>query len=152
MTGRRFSLALVLAAVAWLGGCGGTGSSQDAGCKKSPMNGKCAWTPCSESVAAACSSGSLHCLMTWPSDVTAFCSTYADQYSATLNCGAYYVFSAGFIEGATDFYYSAKTGQLVGIIDSNGQWQTKSCTGGPSGFVGATCDTMNTFTCPDAGP
>jgi len=158
MTG-RFSVALAIATAVWLGGCGGTASSQDAGCKKSADPTQCAWTPCTNSVAEACASKSLHCLMTWPSDVTAFCSARpagvppgVPWASASLNCGNYYVFSESDVETSTSFYYSAQTGQLVAIVDGNGQWQTARCRGGPSDFVEPTCSTHKYFTCPDAGP
>ena len=111
---------------------------------------------CAKPLSDACASKPGLCVMDWPSDVTAFCSTHQGMglsfgKSVSLACGPYYRLTANSVDMGYSFYYEKASGKLLAVVFHNYNREKATCVGGPADFVEPICDTQAQIECPDGG-
>jgi hypothetical protein len=147
--------ACALAAPLWAAsGCSESSDANDtatdAGCEQS-ATGECAWTPCAQSVSAACGAHPDLCTPdSWPADSTAFCSPAYFSVGVASGCGNYSAARLSYADRGTTAYYDQKTGALVALVSHDYVFQTAKCLGGDAQFVEPTCPSWTTVHCTSA--
>jgi hypothetical protein len=121
-------------------------ASLSAGCDKTRMSLKCA-----DSLATFCAMPSTPCAMTWDQAQSDqwFCQFTVAGSPLRADCGPYHAITLTFIDSSTTYYYDAKSGALVAIINADANTATVTCNAGPTtGFTPPICSGSGSETLP----